>query len=255
MTLRVLIAEDEALARARLRDLIRSEPDLQLVAECADGLEALNAIREKSPDLVFLDIRMPELDGFAVLESLRGHRVPAVIFVTAHREFAVRAFEVHATDYLLKPFDKARFQAAVRRARAALQRDPGTRTDQLLSAVMASLQTRRKTLERLPVKDNGRIVLVTTRDIGWISAAGNYAELHVGKRTYLLRSQIKTLPGRLSPQHFVQISRSHLVNVDHIKEVHSKPHGDYEVLLHDGTRLPGSRTHRHKLGPLLSDGL
>jgi len=248
----VLIADDEALGRARLRDLVRSEPNLELVAECSDGLEALKAIREKSPDLVFLDVRMPELDGFAVLEALKGHRVPAVIFVTAHREFAVRAFEVHAVDYLLKPFDKERFRAAVRRARGVLQRDAGARSDQLLSAVMATLQTRRKRLERLLVKSHGRISMIATGEIDWIGTAANYAELHVGKRSYLLRTPIKSLASQLSREQFIQISRFHLVNVDRIKEVRSKPHGDYEVLLHDGTRLPGSRTHREKLGALLS---
>ncbi|HKQ39505.1 MAG TPA: LytTR family DNA-binding domain-containing protein [Verrucomicrobiae bacterium] len=252
MTLRVLIADDEAPARTRLRDLVRSEPHLDLVAECADGLEALKCIRDRSPDLVFLDVRMPELDGFAVLEALKGHPVPAVIFVTAHHEFAVRAFEVHAVDYLLKPFDKERFQAAVRRARSGLQKDSSARSDQLLSAVMASVGTRHKTLERLPVKSHGRISVIAVREIDWIGTAANYAELHVGKRSYLLRITIKTLADQLVNQKFIQISRFHLVNSDRIKEVHPKPHGDYEVLLHDGTRLPGSRSHRHKLAPLLS---
>jgi two-component system LytT family response regulator len=194
---------------------------------------------------------MPELDGFGVLEALKGHSIPAIIFVTAHHEFAVRAFEVHAVDYLLKPFDKERFQTALRRARAWLQRDAGARSDQLLSAVMASLRNNRKTLERLPVKSHGRISVISISEIDWIDAAGNYAELHVGKRSYMLRAQIKALADQLPASQFIQISRSQVVNVERIKEISPKSHGDYEILLRDGTTLTGSRTHREKLTRLL----
>lgn len=253
MNLRALIADDEALSRARLRELIEREADIQLVAECANGKEAVDAIRANSPDLVFLDIKMPELDGFGVINAVRAGSMPAVIFVTAHDEFAVRAFEVHAVDYLLKPFDRERFQTALRRARTWLQRDGSARDDQLLSGVLATLQIGRKYLGRIPVKSQGRIAVINTDEIDWICAASNYVELHVGKQCHLLRSAIKTLAEQLPDDQFIQISRSHMVNLERIKEVRSKPHGDFEVLLRDNTTVPGSRSHRDKLRRLLGE--
>ena len=251
MKLRVLIADDEALSRARLRQFLGAEPNIEVVAECADGKETVKAIREKAPDLVFLDIRMPERDGFAVIEALSGGPVPAIIFVTAHDQFAARAFETHAVDYLLKPFDRDRFQTALRRARNWLQRDSRVRQDQLLSGVLAGLQRRRGHVQRIPVRSQGRIVLVTAAEIDWISAAANYVELHVGRRSHLLRTSIKALVDQLPAEQFIQISRSYMVNLERIKEVCSRPHGDFEVTLRDGTRLAGSRSHRHKLKRVL----
>jgi two-component system, LytTR family, response regulator len=251
MMFRVLIADDEALSRARLRELIREEANLHLIAECANGKEAVQAIGETSPDLVFLDVRMPELDGFGVVEALKAGTVPAIIFATAYDEFAVRAFEVHAVDYLLKPFDRERFQMALRRAYMWLQRQASARQEQLLAGVVATLRMGRKPLDRIPVRSEGRISLVKTEEIDWISAADNYAELHVGKQSYLVRMTIKDLADQLREDEFIQVSRSHLVKLDRIREVSRKDHGDFVIILRDGTAVAGGRTYRDNLARLL----
>jgi two-component system, LytTR family, response regulator len=200
---------------------------------------------------VFLDVRLPELDGFGVIEGLSGAHLPVIIFITAHDRFALRAFEVHAADYLLKPFDRERFQTALQRARQRLQGNPIARNHQSISEVLAAFETRAKPLERLTIKSQGRISFVATAEIDWICAADNYVELHVGKATHLLRTSINALADQLPKNQFVRISRSKLVNSDRIKEMRSKPHGDYLLLLHDGTHLSGSRTYRQNLAPLL----
>jgi two-component system LytT family response regulator len=251
MMARVLIVDDEALSRARLRELVQAEANLQLVAESTNGKEAIEAIGEKSPDLIFLDIRMPELDGFEVLEALKGGTAPAIIFVTAHDEFAVRAFDVHPVDYLLKPFDRERFQTALRRAYMWLQRRDSTQYEQLLEGVLATVRMKRNPLERIPVRSQGRICLVNTDEIDWISAADNYVELHVGKQSHLVRMTIKDLADQLRDDEFIQISRSHLVNFERVKEVNRKEHGDFAIILRDGTRLTGGRTYRDNLARLL----
>ncbi len=245
MKLRVLIADDESLSRERLRQFLRAEPRIEIVAECASGKETVNAIRENSPDLVFLDVKMPELDGFGVLEALSGTRLPAIIFVTAHDQFAVRAFEEHAVDYLLKPFDQQRFQTALQRARKRLQNTSS------LSDLLTRFAARRKPLERVTVRSGDRIKLVNVAEIDWISAADNYVEMHVGKTVHLLRMTITALAQQLPQNQFVRISRSALVNSECIKEIRCKAHGDYVVHLHNGARLTGTRTYRRNLAGLL----
>ena len=251
MNLRVLIADDELLSRERLRRFLRAEPDTELVAECANGKEVVGAIRDQKPDLAFLDVRMPELDGFGVLEELKGVRLPAIIFVTAFDQFALRAFEFHAVDYLLKPFDRERFKTALERARERLRlrlRDPSR---SLLSS-WSSLGTDLKPLDRLVVKSHGRITILKSTDIDWISAADNYAELHIANKTYLLRITITALASRLPQQRFARISRSLMVNVDRMKEIRPKSHGDFVVYLHDGKALKGSRNYRNGLTGLFN---
>src|ERR1043166_5471139 len=213
MKLRVVIADDEALARERLQQFLRLEPAIEVVAECRNGLEVVLAIRQRTPDLVFLDVKMPELDGFGVLEALKETPLPAIIFVTAYDRFAVKAFEANVVDYLLKPFDRERFQTALRRARERLQRGLATQDHSGLVDVLAKFQKRSGRLERVTIKSQGRISLVNTVDIDWICAADNYAELHVGKRSHLLRMTITALAEELPPNQFVRISRSHLVNL------------------------------------------
>lgn len=247
MKLRVLIAEDEPLSRERLRKFLQAERLVEIVAECASGLEARNAIQLTQPDIVFLDVKMPELDGFGVIEGLSGARLPVVVFVTAYDRFALRAFEVHAADYLLKPFDRERFRTALQRARERLQRNPDPRNDQALSEVLAALPARLHPHDRVTVRSQGRISFVNTAEINWICAADNYVELHVGDTTHLLRTTIAALANRLRRNRFVRISRSHLVNLDRVKEIRSRSHGDYSVILQDGTRLPGTRNYRHHL--------
>jgi len=242
MRLRVLIADDEQLCRERLKRFLRTEPEAEVVAECASGIEAVRAIRQSSPDVAFLDVRMPELDAFGVIEALNGARLPAIVLVTAYDRFALRAFEFHAVDYLLKPFDLWRFQVALRRARHRLQLD---------SPLMCAVGPIAKPLERVTVKSSGRITIVKTSEIDWISAADNYVELHVNTKTHLLRITISALAERLPGNCFARISRSVLVNLDRVKEIHSKSHGDYFVVLHNGTSLPGSRKYRHGLDGLL----
>jgi two-component system LytT family response regulator len=251
MNLRILIADDESLSRKRLRQFLRAEPDTEVVAECASGTEAVEAIRQQSPDLVFLDIRMPELDGFGVLEACLGAREPAVIFVTGHDHYAVRAFEAHAIDYLLKPFDRERLQLALRRARQRLRHGPKAPLDLPFAEVLAALEVRPPGLERVTIKSEGRISLVPTSEIDWISGADNYVELHAGKATHLLRTTITRLADQLPSGRFARISRSVLVNLERIREICPKSHGDYLVVLHNGTRLSGSRNYRQDWEGLL----
>jgi two-component system LytT family response regulator len=260
MKVRVLIADDEPLARERLRLFLQNEPGTEIVAECRDGQEAVKGIRETSPDLVFLDVKMPELDGFGVLETLTELQVhwPVIIFVTAYDQFAVRAFEANAVDYLLKPFDRERFGTAFRRARERLQhrtKERGRRhnhdDNHSLLQVLASLPPTTGRLERLTVRSGKRITIVKTAEIDWLQAADNYTELHVGDATHLLRMTIGALAAQL-PTQFVRISRSLVVNLTRISEIRPKSHGDCLVFLENGTQLTASRSHRQQLMKLLN---
>lgn len=248
MKIRTVIADDELLARERLRQLLRNEPEIELVAECADGQEAVAAIEKHSPDLVFLDIQMPELDGFGVLESMPAELAPVIVFVTAHDKFALRAFEVHAVDYLLKPFDRERFQKALSRAmeRVKQRGKTGAGVGQA-SAVLAELRPAPKPLERLAVKTSGRVIFVKLADIDYIEAAHNYVELHVDKQSHLLRETLNSIEARLPEDKFVRISRSVVVNIERIKELQPLFYGEYTVTLHNGARLTLSRRYRDKL--------
>jgi two-component system LytT family response regulator len=257
VSIRSLIVDDEPLARERLASLLASEKDIEVVGQCANGDEALAEIQEKAPDLVFLDVQMPELDGFGVLAALEGTfpsgaRRPAVIFVTAHDRFALKAFEVHAIDYLLKPFDRERFQKALDRAREQLKRQQGGQIDQRLSNLLAGLEKEApKQLDRIPVKSSGRVVLVKLSDIDWIEAADNYVNLHTGKESHLHRETMSSLEQKLPAAKFLRISRSTMVNVDRIKELQPMFHGDYAVILQNGTKLSLSRGYREALNQLL----
>ena len=248
MKIRTVIADDELLARERLRQLLQNEPEIELVAECADGQEAVAAIAKHSPDLVFLDIQMPELDGFGVLESMPAELAPVIVFVTAHDKFALRAFEVHAVDYLLKPFDRERFQKALSRAMERVKQRGKTEAGAgQASALLAELRPPPKPLERLAVKTSGRVVFVKVADIDYIEAAHNYVELHVDKQSHLLRETLNSIEARLPEDKFVRISRSVIVNIERIKELQPLFYGEYTVTLHNGARLTLSRRYRDKL--------
>ena len=247
MKIRTLIVDDESLARERLRQLLQNEPEVEVVGECADGREAVVAIRNASPDLIFLDIQMPELDGFGVLEAIGGEASPVIVFVTAHDKFALRAFEVHAVDYLLKPFDRERFETALRHALEQVKHREGNQLEQRQAALLNALQPAAKSAERLAVKTGGRVVFVKINDIDWIEAAHNYIELHVGKESHLLRQTLDAIEARLSPAVFVRISRSVIVNLERIKELQPLFHGEYAVLLQNGAQLTLSRRYRDKL--------
>jgi|YelNatPaOPRAMG01_1025707.scaffolds.fasta_scaffold01565_1 two-component system LytT family response regulator len=251
MKARTLIVDDEPLARERLRQLLQAEPEVELVGECADGAEAVTAIRAQAPDLVFLDVQMPELNGFQVLEQLQGGPVPLVIFVTAYDEYALRAFEVHAVDYLLKPFDRERFQKALHRALDQLKRSRLGELDERLAALLKDLKLPSKYPERLAIKSGGRVVFVPLEDIDWIEAADNYVQLHVGPESHLYRQTMAELEQTLPPDKFMRISRSTIVNLSRIKEMQPLFHGEYAVILRDGTRLTLSRSYRDKLDQLL----
>jgi len=252
--IRVLIAEDEPLARERIRSLLEEEPDVQIVAECADGRSAVESIRANDPDLVFLDVNMPELNGFEVIRDVGGDNMPPVIFVTAYDHFAVQAFDAHALDYVLKPFDEERFRTAVERAREALVRQaPGT-LDRRLNDLLQGLAVRPHYLERLAVKSGGKIIFLKTDEVTWIGAEGNYARLHAGKRSYLMRETMSNLESKLDPGRFIRIHRSTIVSTDAIAELEPLFQGDYVVVLRDGTRLTSSRGYRGNLQAFMNQG-
>lgn len=254
MTLRTLIVDDEPLARERVRMMLAPHADLSIVGECGDGHQAITAIREHRPDLVFLDVQMPGVDGFGVLRELQGETLPYVVFVTAYDQYALKAFEVHALDYVLKPFNAERFDQALDRARATLQRqDGGTLDRDRLRDLVSSLAAEQRERQRLVVKSSGRVFFVKVDDIDWIEAEGNYVRLHMGAQSHLLRETMKGMEQVLDPSVFFRIHRSTIVNADRIRELQPLFHGEYAVILRDGTRLVASRGPDNRLKRLLAD--
>jgi two-component system LytT family response regulator len=253
--IRTLIVDDEPLARHRLRALLDGDPDIAIVGESGDGQQAVADMQELRPDLLFLDVQMPVLDGFEVLEALTGEPMPVVIFVTAYDRYAVKAFEVHALDYLLKPFDKDRFAAALQRAKDHVRRAESANLEARLRKLLQTVPNRPGVSDRLVVKSGGRIYFVRTDDIDWIEAAGNYVRLHVGKEEHLLRQSLSALESKLDASRFVRIHRSTIVNVERIRELQPAFHGDYVIILHDDTELALSRSCRDKLEEALGHGL
>jgi two-component system LytT family response regulator len=253
--IRALIVDDEPIARERLLALLRREPDIEVLGECRDGNEAVATIRREHPDLVFLDVQIPELDGFGVVRALDGAKLPVVVFVTAYDQYALQAFEVHAVDYLLKPFDEERFQRALGRARQAIQADHGGAVNERLLALLKDLKPEAQYLERVVVKSSGRLFFLRTDEIDWIESSGNYVCLHAGKESHLLRETMSSLESRLDPARFIRIHRTAIVRIDQIKELQPLFHGEYEVVLRDGTRLTLSRSYRDRLQSLLGKEL
>jgi two-component system LytT family response regulator len=245
MKIRTFIVDDEPLARDRLRQLLQDEPEIEITGEYDDGRKAVAAIQKTPPDLLFLDVQMPELDGFGVLEALGAGPMPVIVFVTAYDQFAVRAFEVHAVDYLLKPFDRERFQKALHRATEQVKNRDASNFHHRQSALLTDVLS-----SKLAVKSGGHVVWVKLEEIDWIGSADNYAELHVGAKSHLLRETLGALEARLAPGKFVRISRSAIVNAQRIKELHRLFYGGYELVLLDGTRLTLSRRYRDKLQQL-----
>ena len=248
--IKTLIVDDEPLARERLRKMLEAEPEIELLGECADGRAAVEAIQKQSPDLVFLDVQMPELDGFGVLAALAGGPMPVVVFVTAHDKFALKAFEVHAVDYLLKPFDRERFQTALRRALDRLKQSQGDEINQRLSALLADLKPEVKLPGRMAVKVGGRVIFIKLEEIDWLEAADNYVNLHIGAEAHLLRETMAAMEAKLPEEKFLRISRSTIVNIDRIKELQPMFHGEYVVVLRSGAKLTLSRGYRDKLQQL-----
>ena len=251
MKVRALIVDDEPLARGRLRALLEKEPEAEIVGEAAHGLEAVDRIGELRPDLVFLDIQMPELDGFGVLASIDPEHRPLIIFVTAFDEFAVKAFEARALDYLLKPYDRERFQGAFSRAVEELRRANPAPAQARVDGLVNDLDAAGRSSDRLAIKSNGRILLIRPGDIDWVGAADNYVELHIGTETHLIRETISAWEKRLNAAQFLRISRSTIVNLDRVKELQPLFHGEYAVILVNGVRLTLARSQRDKVQQLL----
>jgi two-component system LytT family response regulator len=245
--IRVLIVDDEPLARGVLREMLQSDPDVTIVGECANGKEAVRAILELAPELLFLDIQMPEMGGFEVLDALGEGKAPHLVFVTAYDQYAVRAFEVHAIDYILKPFDRERFQTSWQRAKAQVLRERNGGVEQKILSLLEDLKAGTKYLERLVIKSSGRIYFLETNEIDWIQAEGNYVSVHTGKKSHLLRETISSLENQLDPKKFLRIHRSAIVRIDSIKELQPWFHGEYHIILHDGTQLTLSRNYRDRL--------
>ena len=245
--IRVLIVDDEPLARGVLREMLQSDPEVAIVGECANGKEAVQALQQSAPDLLFLDIQMPEMGGFEVLDALQGRPMPHLVFVTAYDQYAVRAFEVHALDYILKPFDRERFEASWQRAKAQVLRERNGGVEQRILSLLEDLKAGTKYLERLVIKSSGRIYFLETNDIDWIQAEGNYVSVHAGKKAHLLRETITSLESQLDPKKFLRIHRSAIVRIDRIKELQPWFHGEYHIVLHDGTELTLSRNYRDRL--------
>lgn len=247
--IRALIVDDEAPARSRIRQLLRHESDFSIVGECANGGQAVEAIQKERPDLVFLDIQMPRLSGLEVCKAVAaaGVRLPLVIFVTAFDTYALNAFEVHAVDYLLKPFDQDRFRRALAHARTQLARSRQVDVQSRLAAVLQDLAPGSNKSERLVFKENGRIIFVRPENIDWIEADGNYVRLHTEEGAHYVRETLAGLESQLPPGKFMRISRSNIVNLDRVKELQPLFYGDYTVILHNGSRLSMSRSYRDRL--------
>jgi two-component system, LytTR family, response regulator len=251
--IRAIIADDEPPARRRIRALLQGEEDVEVVAECRDGREAIAAVEAQAPDLLFLDVQMPEADGFDVVAALGAERLPAVVFVTAYDEYALRAFEVHALDYLLKPFDRERFRAALDRARGEVrrhrQRTAGDgEVDRRVQDLIESLRAPGAGyLRRIPVRSGGRIRFVEAEEIDYLEAEGNYVRIHAGERSFLIRDSLGDLETRLDPARFLRIHRGTIVRTDRIREMEPLFRGEYLIVLESGARVQSSRRCRAKL--------
>jgi two-component system, LytTR family, response regulator len=250
--IRTVIVDDEELARDRIQTLLELQPDVEVVGVCTDGPSAVEMIDRTQPDLVFLDVQMPGMDGFEVVENLEPTKLPAVVFVTAHDAHALRAFEIHALDFLLKPFDQTRFEKALERARGQLSQSTGPVLDSRLVTLLEELHEERKYSERLIVKSSGRVFFVRTEEIDWVEASGNYVKIHTKSDAHLLRESMKNMEAKLDPKTFVRIHRSAIVNIDHIKELEPWFHGEYIVIMRDGTRLTASRVFSDRLSALIA---
>jgi len=254
--IRTLIVDDEPVARSYLRSLLNREDDIDVVGECRNGDEALLALREATPDLVFLDIQMPGLDGFEVMRQHGAERMPPVIFVTAFDDYAVRAFEVHALDYLLKPFDPERFSETLQRARRHMRERVHADVDERLRVLLESVDVangREPYRERLAVKKGEESILLHVSQIDWVESDANYAVLHVGKQAHVVRATLTSLERELDPRRFVRIHRTAIVNVERIARLAPWGHGDYRVFLHDGQELNLSRRYKDRLRSIIRE--
>ena len=255
--IKTIIVDDEPLARRNLRVLLKSDPTIELAQECDSGSSAVTMIHTLQPDLVFLDVQMPEMNGFEVLEALDGTALPLIIFVTAYDQYALRAFEVSALDYLLKPFSDERFQKALTQAKRQLAQQDTSELGKKLLTLLGAREAKAdapRYLTRLLVKTAGRVIFLRTEEIDWIEAYDNYVRLHTGGKAHLLRQTMNELEAGLNPKQFARIHRSTIVNLDRIKELHLHFNGEHLVMLQDGTELKLSRSRKEWLEQWLSTG-
>jgi two-component system LytT family response regulator len=257
--IRTIIADDQRLAREKLRTLLASEKDVKVVAECSDGKQTVSAIRRLGADLLLLEIQMPGMDGFQVLSELSPDEMPAVIFTSAYDQYALRAFEVRALDYLLKPFDLERLQHAIEKVRVELNKSQDRQITHrilgLLSQLKSEITSSSSPDGLLVIRAKGRVVFVKLSEIDWIEASANYVRLNAGKESHLVRERMSRILERLNPSHFVRIHRSTIVNFQQIKELIPVNSGEYVVVLKSGKELSCSRGYRAELENMIEKGL
>lgn len=249
--IRVVVADDELLARKFIRRMLKQDPEVEIVAECGNGTEAVAVIRKEKPDLVFLDVQMPEMDGFAVLDAVKLDHLPEIIFTTAYESYAIRAFELHALDYLLKPFDQVRFKAALKYAKERFHSHEQEDKRLQIGTLLESIRAQQQYLDRVIIRADGRITFLQTREIDWLEADDKYVHLHTGKGTRMVRQTLSAMESQLDPKKFLRVHRSTMVNVDRIKELQPLFNGEHSLILEDGTRLTLSRKYKDKLFELL----
>jgi len=264
--IRALVVDDESLAREALLVMLGGDPEIEVIAECRNGREAVQIIREQSPDIVFLDIQMPEMDGFQVIEDVGTKQMPVTVFVTAYDKHALRAFEAHALDYLLKPFDHERFNTALQRAKTFVRQQKLGEISESLFAVLQDMNAdsdelpsetdkgaQKEPVDRVVIKSGGRIYFLKTEEIDWVEGAGDYLTLHSGSQTHLIRETMGNFHAKLDSQKFLRIHRSTIVNIERIKDIKPLFKGEYVITLTSGKRLKSSRGYRHELQSLLDE--
>ena len=250
--IRALIVDDEPLARRRIKSLLAHDSSVEVIGECSDGQKAVNSIRDLAPDLVFLDVQMPAMDGFQVISTMGSERMPTVVFVTASDQYALKAFDVNALDYLLKPFNRSRFQKTLARVKATIQHKESSGVNDQLLALLGDLRREQAMPDRFVIKSGGRVVFLRVEEIDWISTVGNYVRLQVGRASHLMRETMSVMEAKLDPDRFMRIHRSTIVNLDRVKEVQPWAKGEYVVIMRDGTRLNMSRRYRDRLNERLN---
>lgn len=249
---KTLIVDDELLARERIRQMLANDPEVEIVGECSNGQDAIEMIRQMRPDLLFLDIQMPRMDGFGVLKRIDPRYMPSVVFVTAYDQYAVKAFEVHAVDYVLKPFKRKRFQDALARVKSQMEEGRGHVTEGML-ALLRRLTESPVYLQRLTVRTEGKILLLRANEIDWLQAEDNYVRVHQGANSYLIRDSLNRLEEQLDPERFSRIHRSAIVNIDVIRELQPWFNKTFRVVLRNGTIVPMSRRYKKKFSKLLGE--
>jgi two-component system LytT family response regulator len=244
--IKVLVIDDESLARDLIIEMLKAFDEFQIVGECSDGLEAVKTIERLRPDLIFLDVQMPVLNGLEVIEEIKDEYLPEIIFVTAYDNYAIRAFDFHAIDYLLKPYSRSRFRKAVLHAKERISQQNGVETRQQMSSLLENHKNKPPHLQRIFVKDNGKIILLEPDAIDWIEADDKYLQLHTMKKTHLIRQTLNSIEAELDPNIFLRIHRSTIVNLTRVKEIHPLFNGEYVLILQDGNKLTLSRNYKNR---------